>query len=303
MSEKITVVGSMNMDLVFQVPENPERGETVFGEAFTTAPGGKGANQAVAVGKLGGDCVFIGCCGADSFGAELLASMKAGNVNIDNVQTVAAHTGVAGIVVEGCGDNRIIVVSGANNLLTTAMVEKHASIIRGSAILLVQLEVPQDAVIQAINIASAAGVTVILDPAPAMQLPESLFAKIDYLLPNECELNKLLEHYALPTVEARIAKLLSFGVGAVVITKGGDGCEVHRATTVNRYPAYRVEAIDTTAAGDTFAGAFATYLSQGKSEADAIDFAMAAAALSVTKLGAQVSIPTLEEVASFRAKN
>jgi len=303
MRKTITVVGSMNMDLVFQVQENPERGETVFGEAFTTAPGGKGANQAVAVGKLGGDCIFIGCCGTDGFGGELLSSMKAGNVNVDHVKTVGAHTGVAGIVVEGCGDNRIIVAGGANNWLTPELVDEQAEVIRGSSILLVQLEVPLDAVIRAIEIARNARVMIILDPAPARQLPESLYSKIDYLLPNEGELNKLFEGYAQPTVEARISKLLEWGVGAVVITKGGDGCEVHRADRVDCYPAYRVKAIDTTAAGDTFAGAFAARLSQGDSEAAAIKFAMAAAALSVTRLGAQTSIPTLVETESFIEAN
>ena len=289
--------------MVFQVQANPERGETVFGEGFTTAPGGKGANQAVAAGKLGGDCLFIGCCGTDSFGGELLASMTAGHVNVDNVKMVAAHTGVAGIVVEGCGDNRIIVAAGANNWLTPDLVDEQVEVIRNSSILLVQLEIPLDAVIRAIEIAHGAGVTVILDPAPALQLPESIYAKIDYLLPNEGELNKLFEGYELPTVAARISKLLDWGVGAVIITKGGDGCELHRTNVVDRYPAYRVKAVDTTAAGDTFAGAFAARLSRGDSEAGAINFAMAAAALSVTRLGAQTSIPTLAETEVFIAVN
>ncbi|MFA6075757.1 MAG: ribokinase [Negativicutes bacterium] len=300
MKKRITVVGSMNMDLVFQVEVNPERGETVFGDAFTTAPGGKGANQAVAAGKLGGECVFVGCCGNDDFGRALLDSMKRGKVDVDNVKVVSNYTGVAGIVVEGCGDNRIIVASGANNAVTVEMVDNCAQQIRDSAILLVQLEVPLAAVIRAIEIAHDAGVTVVLDPAPAKRLPESLFAKVDYLLPNEGELDKLMEQYDLPDVEARIAKLLEWGVGALVITKGGNGCEVHRIDGVNSYPAYCVVAVDTTAAGDTFAGAFATKLSQQATETEAIDFAMAAAALAVTRLGAQTSIPTLSEVNSFR---
>lgn len=302
MKKQITVVGSMNMDLVFQVAANPERGETVFGERFSTAPGGKGANQAVAAGKLGGDCVFVGCSGTDDFGRELLASMRGGNVNVDNVRMVPGSTGVAGIVVESCGDNRIIVVSGANNAVTAELVDECAQLIRDSAILLVQLEVPLAAVQRAIDIAHSAAVTVVLDPAPAASLPESMYAKVDYLLPNAGELDKLLEKYALPDVEARINRLLDWGVGAVIITKGGDGCEIHRASGVTRYPAYRVEAVDTTAAGDTFAGAFAARLSQGEEEAAAIDFAMAAAALAVTKIGAQTSIPTLAEVDIFRAR-
>ena len=295
----IVVVGSMNMDLVFETDYSPERGETLIGKNFMTTPGGKGANQACAAGKLGADITFISSRGDDGFGREIVDSLQNNGVNIDNVFASDAHTGTAGIIVEKTGDNRIIVVPGANNSVTVEKVIEHENVIKNADYLLLQLEVPLDAVVEAVNIAFSHGVKVILDPAPAQKLPESLYRKIDYLLPNEGELEKLLEDYDLNSTESKIEKLLDLGVKNVLVTLGANGAKLINSTLEKTFSGIKVNAVDTTAAGDTFAGAFACGLQKGMQESEAIDFAMAAATLSVTKPGAQISMPGLEEVKNF----
>ncbi|PRX28889.1 ribokinase [Orenia metallireducens] len=300
MSNDILVIGSMNMDLVVQTPRAPKKGETIMGNKFSQIPGGKGANQALAAGKLGGEVNFIGCCGQDAFGDELLESLKTGGVNIDDVLRVEGSSGVANITIEDDGDNRIIVVAGANSKVTPEVIESFKAKIKAAKILLLQLEIPLESVSKAIEFANKYDTTVILDPAPAVKLPEELYSMIDYLLPNEGELDLLLEDYEVNTLQKKIELLLDLGVKRILLTQGGDGVTLYSKGKEESYAALKVEVVDTTAAGDSFAGAFAYGLQRGFDEAEAIRYANSVAALAVTKLGAQSSLPTKEEVDKFQ---
>ncbi|TDX51572.1 ribokinase [Orenia marismortui] len=302
MADDILVIGSMNMDLVVQTPRAPKKGETIMGSNFSQIPGGKGANQALAAGKLGGDVNFIGCCGQDAFGDELLDSLKTGGVNIDDVIRVEGSSGIANITIEEDGDNRIIVVSGANSKVTPEVIESFEAKIKVAKILLLQLEIPLESVSKAIELANKYGAIVILDPAPAVKLPEKIYSMIDYLLPNEGELDLLLEDYEVNTLPEKVELLLGLGVKQILLTQGGDGVTLYSNGREENYDALKVDVVDTTAAGDSFAGAFAYGLQRGWSEGEAIRYANSVAALSVTKLGAQSSLPTKEDVAKFQAE-
>jgi len=297
--KNIVVVGSMNMDLVFETDSTPEIGETLTGKKFMTTPGGKGANQACAAGKLGGDVSFVSARGKDGFGNELVASLSENNVNVDNVYCASEHTGTAGIIVEKNGDNRIVVIPGANGCVTPDKILEKEELIKDAGFMLLQLEIPIESVICAIELSNKYGVTVILDPAPVQKLPENIYSQIDYLLPNEGELEKLLKDYDLPTTESKIKKLLEFGLKNLLITLGENGCRLVNKTCDKDFSGKKVKVVDTTAAGDTFAGAFACGLQQNMSVEDSISFAMNAGALSVTKSGAQISMPILDEVNKF----
>lgn len=304
MDNDILVVGSMNMDLIVQTNRYPQQGETIFGNDFKLVPGGKGANQALAIGKLGGSVSFIGACGNDYFGDMLLASLKEGKVNVDNVCKVKEHTGIASITVEKNGDNRIIVAQGANSKLTPEIIDAMEKKISRAKIILLQLEIPLETVVRTINIAYSYQTKVILDPAPAQRLPEDIFRKIDYLLPNEGELDLLMRDHCFLHSNEKIDKLLSCGVGTVLVTKGDKGVSLYAKDKQATYQATKVDAVDTTAAGDAFAGAFAYGLQRRWDEDKAIKFANFAAALAVTKLGAQSSLPSREEVIGFiRGRN
>ncbi|MCP4180893.1 MAG: ribokinase [bacterium] len=301
--KNIVVVGSMNMDLVFDTDSTPEIGETLTGKKFMTTPGGKGANQACAAGKLGGDVSFVSARGKDGFGNELVTSLSENNVNVDNVYCVSEHTGTAGIIVEKSGDNRIIVIPGANGCVSPDHVLEKEELIKEAGFMLLQMEIPIESVICAIELGNKYGVTVILDPAPAQKLPENIYSKIDYLLPNEGELEKLLEDYDLSTTESKIEKLLGFGLKNLLITLGENGCRLVNKVDDKHFAGKKVKVVDTTAAGDTFAGAFACGLQQNMSVDDSINFAVNAGSLSVTKSGAQISMPTLDEVKKFANSN
>ncbi|SJZ32788.1 ribokinase [Selenihalanaerobacter shriftii] len=296
----ILVIGSMNMDLVVQTGRYPDKGETIIGKDFDQIPGGKGANQALAVGKLGGSVSFIGACGNDNFGDELLSSLKTGGVNVDNVFRVEENTGIAAITVEEDGDNRIIVVSGANSKLSSSMIDKLEDEIKEVEAILLQMEIPLKTIVHTIELAHQYQTTVILDPAPAQELPEDIYEQIDYLLPNEGELELLLQDYNLTTTQEQVDQLLDWGVGTILLTRGKNGIILYTKGRQEHYKAIEVEAVDTTAAGDSFAGAFAYGLQQGWSEEKAIKFGNQVAALVVTKLGAQSSLPTIEDVEEFK---
>ena len=301
MNGKITVVGSLNMDLVVTIPKMPILGETILGNGFMTAPGGKGANQAVAVARLGGTVCMVGCVGNDMYGSQLLANLTDNNVDVSHVEIVDdVTTGVAIVAVKD-NDNFIIVNPAANSLLTPGMVKKLESLIASSSILVVQLEIPLAAVEMAISIARKHGVKVLLNPAPARQLSDDLLALVDILTPNEseCEMITGISINGPEDAKRAVEFLNSKGVAQVIITMGRRGAVYNSASGIRHKKAAPVEAVDTTAAGDSFTGAIAVSLSQGKTLDEAVDFATIVGALTVTRKGAQPSLPTMQDVREF----
>lgn len=303
--EKVVVIGSLNMDLVAQVPQLPRRGQTITGFQFQMLPGGKGANQAFAVGKLGGAARMMGRVGNDLFGEQLKSSLNSVGISVDGVLSTAGEsTGVALILVEAGGENQIVVAAGANGRLSSDDVR--AELERTSAqYLLLQLESPLPTVEAAAIAGRRRGMLVILDPAPAVPLSSSLLNSIDVLTPNESEALVLLgsqgESISLDQVAEVCAKLLALGPSSVILKMGQYGVWFADRKQSRHFPAPKVDAVDTTAAGDTFNGALATALAEGKSFERAIPFANCAAALSVTRLGAQASVPSRSEVEEMLA--
>jgi ribokinase len=304
----IVVVGSLNMDLVVEVPVIPRPGETVLGKNFATFPGGKGANQAVAAARLGARVSMIGRVGKDAFGDQLLASARADGIDVTRVgRDEKAASGVAMIAVDVQGQNSIAVASGANFRLTAEHVRRAWAGLGQLDVLVMPLETPLETIAAAVSLARESGVKVILNPAPARDLPLDLLAGIDVLAPNEPETALLTGMPVGTSEESRAAakKLLQLGVGSVVLTLGSRGALVLDGAPsedggANAHftlvPAHPVEVVDTTAAGDTFMGGLAVALGEGKTLVQAARFANAAASLSVTKHGAQPSMPTREEV-------
>lgn len=300
----VLVVGSLNMDLVVSAQRFPKRGETIFGEKFATFPGGKGANQAVAAGKLGANVSMVGCVGRDGFGSELLLSLQANDVNIDFVRKVSGATGTALITVADDGANTIVVVGGANLECLPADVDRALEALPESGILLVQNEVPRETVEYAIKSAKEKGWTVILNPAPVRSIARELMPLVDIIIPNETEM-ALLTDSSVDTREdvmCAAKKLLEYGVGNVIVTLGDKGAICCNESGEYSIPAYVVKAVDTTAAGDAYAGALAAGLAEGKTLPDSMVFAAAVAALSVTKQGAQPSLPKRVDVGEFMSK-
>lgn len=295
---KIVVVGSSNTDMVARVPALPRPGQTVLGTSFEIAPGGKGANQAVAAARLGGEVTFVARVGADLFGERAVRGFEADGIRTDTIaRDPEAPSGVALIGVdEITGENSIIVAPGANARLSPADIDNAAGAIAKADILVCQLEVPLEAVQRALTIARKAGVRTILNPAPARPLPSELLGYVSYLTPNETEaveLAGILEENPHRAAQ----KLLAAGVGAVVVTLGADGALVVDSRGERRIPALVVErVVDTTAAGDCFTGALAVALGEGRAVDEAAAFACQAAALSVTRAGAQPSLPYRAEV-------
>lgn len=297
--KKIVVFGSSNMDMVVNVEQMPKKGETVKSLAFDMIPGGKGANQACACGKLGGRCVFLSVVGEDENGTRLLQSLKASGVDTGHILiSKTAPTGMALITVDLTGENSIVVVPGANKECGFDYYCCVKSEIESSDIVLAQLETLESVVYRLLSDAHDLGKTTILNPAPApTALPDDLYASLDFITPNETELEILtgsptdtLEHIS---IAAR--SLIEKGVGNVIVTLGKLGA-LHVGRNVEvLYPAFEMIAIDTTAAGDTFNAALAVGLSEGMSVSNAINFGNAAAALSVSRKGAQSSIPDREE--------
>jgi ribokinase len=296
---RVVVFGSLNMDLVVRVPRMPEAGETLTGHGFLTNPGGKGANQAVACARQGAAVAMVGRVGADAFGAELRAALEAQGVDAGGVATAPeVGTGVAAILVDDAAQNCIAVVPGANALVTQADAEALRPVLEDAALLLLQLEVPMDAVLRAAAVAREAGCTVLLNPAPAQALPDALWPLIDVLVLNETEARMLS---GLASVDAgnaaeAAARLARRGPREVIVTLGADGVVWHSPAGVQRLPARKVKAVDTTAAGDTFIGALAAVRVEGKPMEQALAHAIRAAAICVTRPGAQASMPTRAEV-------
>jgi len=302
MKDQIAILGSLNQDLVLNVHRFPGPGETVTGQSVRMFCGGKGANQAFAVARLGGRAVMIGQVGADSAGDAQIQSLQFAGVNVEHVRRIDGEsTGTAVIGVEESGENRIIVVPGANGSFSPEGVENARLVLTQSAALLVQLEVPLKTVSRAIELAHEAGACVILDPAPAQGLPDTIFSQLDYLMPNLTELaclsgDSLFEDSSEDQIVRAARKLCDRGVRKVIAKLGARGAMVVCSEAFHVVPAFPVAVVDTTGAGDCFTGAFATALISGASEIDAGRFAAAAAAISVTRFGAQASMPSRDEV-------
>jgi len=293
------VVGSLNIDLVMRTPRLPEPGETLAGHDFRALPGGKGANQAVACARMGGRVVMVGQVGADPYGASLRQGLDRDGIGTALVrQAPAAETGVAVILVEDNGQNRILLAPGANGALRPEDLEEAAGTIRDAALLITQLEVPLPVVARAIAIAHEAGVPVLLNPAPGAALPDELLAQVDILVPNETEAGLLC---GMPVGDPASAfragrELQRRGVGWVLVTLGARGVAVLDEAGERHFPACAVQALDTTAAGDTFIGALASALVEGQSLDAAVALGQRASALCVTRAGAQPSIPFRHEL-------
>jgi ribokinase len=300
MTARITIVGSLNMDLVIRSPHIPQPGETIIGSEFQTIPGGKGANQAVAASRLGSQVNMVGRVGSDAFADVLLDNLKSSGISSDFViKDANSATGVALIVVDDAGENIIVVASGANMQLSEADVEAAEQLISSSDVLLLQLEVPLPVVIRAAQIAQANGVKVVLNPAPARKLPPELLNLVDILVPNESEIELLtgIKVGNQAEMENAARRLLEFGVNSVVITLGGRGSfytsSEHEAERVD---AYQIQPVDTTAAGDAFLAGLSVTIGAGGSIPEAVRWGNAAGALAAMRLGAQTSLPTREEV-------
>jgi ribokinase len=297
----IVVVGSINMDMVAYATQIPVAGQTLMGSDFQLHPGGKGANQAVAVGRLGYPVSMIGRVGSDAFGAPLKASLAEAGVNVECVMMSAGASGVAAILVAESGQNCIVVIPGANAQLSPADIEMHLSLIRSAGLVLTQLEIPLETVIHLATICRRESVPLMLDPAPARELPEELLHLVDWFTPNETEAaffmakGESLEDEEAPSELAQ--KLMAKGPSGIVLKLGLRGSYLAGADGLSAMiPAPAVEAVDTVAAGDCFNGAFATGLMMSMSPLEAAHFASVAAAISVTRAGAQSSMPRLEEV-------
>jgi ribokinase len=303
MPAKVVVIGSLNMDLVTRAPRLPKGGETLIGQSFTTVSGGKGANQAVAAARLGARVSMIGCVGNDAYGEALRGALLAEQIDCQAVSTIGGSSGVALIVVDDSSQNSIVIVPGANGALTAEAIDRFDSVILAADVLICQLEVPDASVGHALKRGRELGKTVILNPAPASRpLPSDWYASIDYLIPNESEASALsgLSVDSLESAQAAATRLMAMGAGKVIITLGAQGSLFADGQRFEHFPAPVVKAVDTTAAGDTFVGGFAAALAAGKDEAQAIRFGQVAAALSVTRAGAQPSIPALSEVQAFK---
>ena len=301
---RVVVFGSVNMDLVARVPRFVRAGETILGDSFATVPGGKGANQAVAAARLGVPVRMVGRVGQDAFGPVLLDTLAAHGVDIQSVAVVPGASGVAMIEVDAGGENRITVIPGANGDLGAPDLERLAAALKGAAVLLLQLEIPLPAVVEAARLARARGVSVMLDPAPAQTLPAELYPLIGLLTPNASEAGALVGFPVVSEQDAqRAAQELRFrGVAEVLIKRGVQGVLWAGAASVQSMPAYRVEAVDTVAAGDAFNGGLAAALANRLPLAEAIQWGLATAALAVTRHGAQDSLPSRSEVQALLAR-
>lgn len=300
----IVVFGSINIDLVTRTPRLPRPGETLTGRSFATIPGGKGANQAVACARLGVPTHMIGRVGGDVFGQALLDSLQNNGVQTEGVLVdESTSSGVAAIAVDDDGENNIIVVPGANGQVNTADLERLAAVLPEAAVLLLQLEIPLEMVAAAAQLAQEQGVTVILDPAPAQPLPDTLYPLIDILTPNETEAAALVGFEVESQAAAHTAaqQLRDKGAKQIIIKRGGHGVYNFDGHTVIEQPAFPVTAVDTVAAGDAFNGSLAAALAEGLPLATALQWGCAGGAIAVTRAGAQPAMPKRGELVALLA--
>lgn len=303
MRSEIVVVGSLNADLVTRLERFPAPGETVTALDFAVHPGGKGANQAFAAARLGGKVAMLGCVGRDLHGERLTESLRGAGVDVSLVvHDPEAPTGMALITLDASGENQIVVVPGANARLTPELVQAHEGRIAGAAVVLLQLEVPLPVVETTARIARGGGAVVILDPAPAQPLPASLLRCVDFLTPNQSELQTLTGRAVVSQAD-QAARSLADGSPLRVVVKMGDvGALLVDASRQSFWPALRVKAVDATGAGDAFNAALAVALAEGRPLPDAGRLAVGAGALCVTRAGAQPSMPTRQEVEAALAR-
>lgn len=298
----ITVIGSMNMDLVVRTPRIPLAGETLAGSEFHTIPGGKGANQAVAAARAGAQTFLVGCVGRDAFGQELQDSLTCARVDVSGVESLPGiSTGTATILVENGGQNRIIIVAGANEAVTPAIIEDQWPAIQRSDLILLQHEIPLETIHFILRKANSHNISTLLNPAPFYAFDAGLLRLVNFLVLNDLEA-AALTHIEVNSVDSALKAAQSLrrsGAGSVIITLGALGAVFLDAESALFQRAFEVEAVDSTAAGDTFIGAFAASFLSTHDPESALLFATAASALSVTHLGAQTSIPRREEVERF----
>jgi ribokinase len=302
----IVVLGSLNMDIVALGPRLPQPGETLLGSHFHTAPGGKGANQAYAAAKLGGagSTVMLGRVGEDDFGRQMIANLASVGCAVEGVRSVPGASGVALILIAEAGQNSIVVVAGANACFLPEHIQADAQLLRGARYALLQMEVPMPTTIAGARAARAAGMEVILDPAPVPErVPAELLQFVDVLTPNETEASRLMGASAgdVSVDEARTiaGALQARGVRHVIIKLGAQGCLLLEGGTATHVPAPLVKAVDTMGAGDIFNAAFAVACSEGATRLDACQFAVHAAATSVTRIGYQAGVPTRAELEAY----
>jgi ribokinase len=299
----ICIFGSLNMDLVVQAPRLPKPGETLSGSKFETIPGGKGANQAVAAARLGSQTHLFGRVGGDGFGQQLLSSLQAQGVECEGVAIDdSTHTGIATITVASTGENQIILAAGANGQVGQTDIDRLKQKLPGMSALLLQLEIPIEMTIAAAKAAQEAGVLVILDPAPApAQCLSEFFKLVDILTPNQTEAELLLGR-SMRSIDDAIQAAQEFsqkGVQRVVLTLGEQGIVVADEQGITHWPAYLTTVVDTTAAGDAFNGAMAAALDQQQPWITALQWGLAAGALTVSRSGAQPSLPNQTELLQF----
>lgn len=302
----VVILGIFVADTAYRAPRQPKMGETLLGDYFKLGPGGKGSNQAVAAGRLGGDVRFLTRLGEDDFARMARQIWEEAGVQPAVIATPESYTGAAYIFVEASsGNNAIIVAPGAAALISPADIEAHAALIRGAGVFVTQLEQPVDAAVAALRLAHEAGVTTILNPAPAAPLPDEVFPLCDYLTPNESEAEGLTGIAVTDVEDAERAAdaLLAKGVGAVIVTLGEKGALLRTPEGSQRFPVIAAgKVVETTGAGDAFNGGFAVGLARGMSPADAVRFASAVAGISVTRAGAAPSMPRLAEVEALLAR-
>ena len=299
--KKICVIGSLNMDLVVNVDTMPKKGQTLIGSAFKEVPGGKGANQAVAMARLGGDIRMIGKVGKDSFGETLINQLKDDKVKVDYIHREDCSSGVAMITVDKNAENSIVVAPGANFRVLEEDIDKCIDAIDESDIVVLQLETPINTIKYALEKSKKLGKYTILNPAPAVKLEDNIIENVDLLTPNETELEILsgVKIESEDDIKKAAHVMIEKGVKQLIVTLGSKGSLYIDKDNIKLRKPYKVEAIDTTAAGDSYTGALAVALAKNKDIDEAMDFATKVGALAVTKEGAQSSLPTMEDVANF----